>query len=405
MVMLLVLLVSIAAFRKRMKRLHAVFFTLWFLPFLIGYIYSVTRNPVLQDSTMLFGFPFLLMLIFGWLPSIRERKEMAYVSAILALGLIYYVGSYKPYSLTDHFGRLRELVQQTTDWQQAHKNYRTAVFYNVDAPYFIDYYYDKAGRKRENVLGDINNGNSELLSFRKAVDASDADYFIYCWSTKEHPLEIPEIIREKFPYLLQKSEWFNSAWYVFGRSAGMGYIHVDDDVLFSQPSDFSVKNETTSGWSQPCRIFQGETDSALRPLPNSIYTNTAYTVLDSSCNYGPLLHMKLGDLLRHPDNYLALNADIRLSKDAEAILVIEIHRADSLLYWNGRSSKTQLSASDTSDYHHVYFGWPLQEDLKLDDEVRFYIYSANGKAVRVRSITALAQRGHIGVYGERPDFK
>ncbi|MBI3511074.1 MAG: glycosyltransferase family 39 protein [Bacteroidetes bacterium] len=414
---------SAIIFRKNKSKMHLLLFTLWLIPLVVGYIYSVTVNPVLMDSVLLFEFPFLLIFLFGWLPPLdwtnnilKEKKLVATIPAAITLGLLYYVGQYKPYRLTDHFGRLKELVNQTIDWQETAGLNQTDVFYNVDAPYFVDYYYERAGKKKLNVLGTINNGNSELKSFRKLVENSNAEFFIYAWSTKYSPPEVPEIIREKFPYLLKRDYFFNSAFYVFGRSATLSYLHESDDVLWKSDAIF-FPNGDSSQWSKPCNLLLGDTLLAntwngkfiriLQPIQEYVTSPELYsTMLDSSCIYGPLLKMKLGDMLRSPDNILELDADVKLKeKNANAVLVIEIHRGDSLLSWNGRETNTQLSAADTGDYHHVYFGIQLPEGLLLNDEVRFYIYSQNKKPILVRSLTAKAMRGHEGIYGVRSDFQ
>src|SRR5439155_14018147 len=47
-------------FRKtiHITKFHWLALTWFLLPFFIGYYYSILRNPVLQYSTLLFGFPF-----------------------------------------------------------------------------------------------------------------------------------------------------------------------------------------------------------------------------------------------------------------------------------------------------------------------------------------------------------
>lgn len=142
----------------------------------------------------------------------------------LSFLFLFHVTILNPYHLTAHFGRLKELVSTTINWQKKHSNQKVDVAYNVDADYFVDYYYNRFNVKRVNVLSTINNGAADLASFKRIIKNSTADYFVYGWSTKHSPLEIFPIIRERFPYLIQKQEWYNSAIYIFSKTNSVDYF-------------------------------------------------------------------------------------------------------------------------------------------------------------------------------------
>jgi len=58
-----------------------VLFGLWFLlPFLIGYLYSVKVNSVLQYSVLIFSFPFLFLAVFGHL-----KNQKVWLNGVLVL--------------------------------------------------------------------------------------------------------------------------------------------------------------------------------------------------------------------------------------------------------------------------------------------------------------------------------
>lgn len=408
------------------KQILALLF--WILPLLIGYVYSVARNPVLQDSVLLFGFPFLLMLLFSWLPDLYEKKIAPVFPAVIALGLLYYAAGYKPYVLTDHFGRLKELVELATTRQEQNGKLKTDIAYNVDAPYFVGYYYDRLGKKETNVLTTINNGDQELNAFRKLVANSDADYFIYAWSTKYSPLEIPEIIREKFPYLIERNYWFNSAFYVFAKSAEGMYISESTDEIFRscnyfEPQEqYSVtetdKNSSQNSpyWSKPCSV-QLQDSSVLKK--DTIRTNSPYTYswvpgailnydtrLDSACNYSSGLKVRVGDVLINPDNQLMITTNIKLiDENAVAILVIQFERDGKMYSWNGRESGTQTDLQNTKDWQPVYFGMQFPGEVKADDQIRVMLYTKDGKALLVDNLCFKITKGHEGIYGPRPDIE
>ena len=55
--------------KHRPGKRQIVMLLVWILPMIIGYVYSITKNPILQQSGMLFSMPFLLMFVFSWFPN------------------------------------------------------------------------------------------------------------------------------------------------------------------------------------------------------------------------------------------------------------------------------------------------------------------------------------------------
>ena len=443
---------SMVVFRHNFSKMWIFSLKLWAVPLLIGYFYSVKVNPVLQDSCLLFGFPFLLLFIFGLLPDYSQKKFTAAIPAGFSILFLLYVTLYKPFHLTDHFGRLKELVSNTIDWQKKFGADKVNVAYNVDADYFVDYYYNKFGEKRKNILTTINDGKNELFTFRKLVENSDADYFVYGWSTKYSPLEIIPIIQEKFPYVIGKEEWFNSAIYLFSKQPVKNTISVanlfvthnnfsDNSVTINSltaidPKDTLKKYSVTIAdslghspvvkWSDPCKIQLR--DSSLIPTPEQLKrydslqkVNGPFTYswtpapwsflnydirLDSSCIYSPALQMKAGDILKNPDNTILFSTSIKLqNKKSDLIMVIEFERDGKQLYWNGIESTTQVDTTKLAEWQNVYFGIPLPEDLKLSDSVKFYCYTKDGYPILIDYLEVKTLKGHRGIYGPHPDYQ
>jgi len=73
-------------------------FCAWFiLPLLIGYFYSIYKNPVLQYSVIIFGFPFLLLGITGLM---KDKHVVA--NAILSITIMFF-GSATLFSNRQHY--------------------------------------------------------------------------------------------------------------------------------------------------------------------------------------------------------------------------------------------------------------------------------------------------------------
>ncbi|CAN5910701.1 hypothetical protein BH11BAC7_BH11BAC7_00500 [soil metagenome] len=414
--------ITIIISRSRPNKFHALALYFWITPLLIGYLYS-QKSPVLQNSTLLFSFPFLLMLLFAWIPPIEKWKNAFLIPAAFAIVLLGYLTIYKPFHLTDHFGRLKELVTSATKWQERFGAANVDIFYNVDIPYMIEYNYERIDKLPKNVLGTVNNGGKELLEFRSMVENSNANYFVYGWSTKYSPLETLAIIQEKFPYLVEKKCWFNSAVYCYSKLKEEGQKDEKEEINFQSENSFSPAESysvtidsaktPTAIWSDGCGIFLIDTAFVKSNIANGSLVNywvpqvsipDYVELLDSTCIYSPLLKMNVGDILKNPDNEILFTARIKLIDSAAVcILVIEFQRDGKQLYWNGMESSNQVEAGETG-FQNIYFGLRLPKDLRKSDMVNFVCYT-NGKRVLIDYLDVKTLYGHNGIYGPRVNFK
>ncbi len=415
--------VSALLFFKRPNKFQVLTLALWVLPLLIGYIYSHLKNPVLQDSVLLFSFPFLLMFLFSRFPELDNRKITLVFPAVLTLAFLGYVTAYKPFQLTDHFGRLKELVESTVYWQERFDAKTVDVVYNVDGPFMIEYNYERLGKMPLNVLSTTNNGGKDLLEFRNMVENSDAPFFVYGWSTKYSPPEVLAIIQEKFPYLVEKKLWYNSAIYCFTNLKQMGSEGYDNEIYsarqdFLLPSNYVVSSPNrpfntrgAAAWTQPCGVIDNDAGvkvidtmdgKVVQYVPQFAHHYSAR--LDSSCIYSSLLKLNVGDILNNADNEILFTANMKLEDTgAVCIMVIEFQRDGKQLYWNGMESSTQIEIGETN-FQNVYFGLRLPKDIRSTDTVSFFCYT-NGKPLLLDYLEVKTLRGHKGIYGVRPDFE
>ncbi|MFM2016808.1 MAG: hypothetical protein RL007_464 [Bacteroidota bacterium] len=396
-------------FRRTGKRQIAMFF-LWVIPLLTGYFYSIYVNPVLQHSVLLFSFPFLIMLFFSWLPY-DENSIWSYRFAIvMMIPMLWYITAHKPFRLTDHFGRLKEIVEVYERTESEFGNEKVDVMFNVDDPYFIDYY--RKRKRKINVADDhyLRFDGKELLQLREAVQNSTADYFVYGWSTRESYPAAEDIIREKFPCLIEEHEWFNSAVYVFAKLADESE---DNDFRLSVVGNyeciFSKGDTGLYKWPEPCRKVY-YSDSILNNtelLFSFLMQNNSncFMQLDSSCQFGPVLKVCVSDGIVNPDNLIGLSAAIQLENpESEVIAVVEYYREGERLLWTGGSSKHQLDSSDRG-WQNLYFVQRPAVELLKTDSIHAYLYTPNLTPVRVHNVRFFTRDGHRGIYGNRPDYQ
>ncbi|MGL4598964.1 MAG: glycosyltransferase family 39 protein [Bacteroidia bacterium] len=391
--------------KAQFSKYHVLAFFWFVLPLAIGYAYSVWRNPVLQHSVLLFSFPFLLLLVFSsWKSLIRPHASALGLLLVLG-GLFTHTMYLRNYKLTNHFGRLRELVVVKLNLEESHGKENVAAYFNVDAPYFLGYYEKQLGRKMSNVLGTINNGFSELIDIKKAVNTTSANYFIYGWSTRFSPGEAENIILEKFPYLVGRDIWFNSAVYVFSKQPPMA-TNGSNKQIFETQTNFTVPK---AGWAAtiPEMLVQQNTNRQLADSTQqdstTILAETPTLKLDSSHNFSPMFSSKLGKLLFNPDQEIEVIGVARqLSAKNNATLVIQVKRGDSLMFWSGMESRYQVDTTNNAE-KTWYFRTRLPENLRQSDEINVFVWCMKGdlwlESLRVRTWT-----GHTHIYGPRPDY-
>lgn len=199
------------------KKFHSLSLIWFTVPFLVGYFYSVWKAPVLQFSTLIFSFPFLLLFLFSFLNAkfINEK-----ISAALVL-LVLLAGSYstvvgKHYYKVNHFGVFKELAEKTKSWDEKHPDPRIPKLFTLSNPEYINYYFRKLDHDPQITIY-TDNERSRYGSLLQVLDSTTSPYFIYAWTNAVHDYETPALILEKFPQIVERDTFFNSEITLFGK--------------------------------------------------------------------------------------------------------------------------------------------------------------------------------------------
>lgn len=180
-------------------------------PFLVGFAYSRWVNPVLQNSTLLFSFPFLLVLIFsGWND---DRPKITSALAIVLLTVSFSSTVFeKHFFRTNYFGVFKELAATLIEWN-GEINPTALLVGDFNHPFYINYY---LGRNEPLELTLYRTTDEKgLAELKSIVDTSTNEYVIYTWSTINQVPEVEAIIQEKFPIEAKRKTYFNSEVVMF----------------------------------------------------------------------------------------------------------------------------------------------------------------------------------------------
>lgn len=414
---LIILVLTLAAiglifnFRRTGKR-QVVMLLLWLIPMLTGYFYSIYVNPVLQHSVLLFSFPFLIMLLFSWLPYDENSKWSYSYVFVLMIPLLLYITIHKPFRLTDHFGRLKEIVETYINVEEEYGRSKVDVLFNVDANYFVDYYLNRYQHNPDTYWYCMfhTGRNDELQQLLSLVNSSNADYFVYGWSTRESYPAAEDIIRDKFPCLIEKKEWFNSAVYVFKRNNQC--TEYNSSTIFGSRISYAgltyaQHEDSTFHWPTACKEVHDSIPAHVSLVWSWLENNPGnhFMILDSTCQFGPMIQLNVENVLVNPDNEIGFSARIKLTQPAsEVVAVVEFYRGSERLLWTGGSSNQQLDSS-SRDWQNLYFVQRPPVELLKTDSIRAYLFTPNLSTIHVESMRFFTREGHRGIYGNRPDYQ
>lgn len=229
----------------------------WFLlVFCIEYFYSVFVNPIIQYSTLIFVFPFLLIFLFSLLGELSSKIKILIVFAILITGTSTLVFSRKHY-LTFYKQPYQGQVLNTYKYLDMIKDKNNATIELGIQPYFKAYYFKKYNRRFESIYYNSSSGKLDTKAFRKFIQEQTTAYFI----AGNLPLAYLQIIKEKYPYIISKDQGFTYSTCcfsirksnppseeklifvkVFDLSGGKNKI--DSNVEFAEGYSFKIKDIT-----------------------------------------------------------------------------------------------------------------------------------------------------------------
>jgi len=242
---------NISSFNKQKKKRWIL--VIWFLlPIVIGFTYSVLRNPVIQYSMLIFSTPYLFILLFSFHKKITVKKRTVLLGLILLVNILslvygrdYYTNFYKqPY---------QELFKVALVDNKAND-----VFIIDDCiPYYNEYYFDKY----EKVAPYFTKRNSDidLSGFINMVGSIEQDVVVTHALTGEEL----QIVQSYFPYQIGYRYGFTHEIYTFSREKPKD-SNINDRQLIAQ-TDFKnekgmwkdvsrmINYDSTTGSSQ-CRM-------------------------------------------------------------------------------------------------------------------------------------------------------
>lgn len=341
-------------------------------PLVIGYLYSLWVDPVLQYSTLLFSFPFLLIGLLHGLPELAPRNTLLGVGVLVLMGVDglvrerrHYVAFYESkYEAMLHAG-INEIGARGSD----------SALVILDAPAdALGFHLREWGTDLPYV--DARDPALNNVRLDSLLRAAHGRVVIYGGSNGASP-ELVARIQTHFPVLLSR------------RDLAEGQVFRFSD----KPMDVALTDRRELLRAEPPAgaqvVFHVPDDLPVDSMGNWDY---------SGREYGAHIELELDGLVQHAQDRIEIQADLWVPDRTHNVgLVLELKRAGETVFYrtdeldraavvDGKA--TLIVASQPGDA-----GW-----RKGPLELRAYLHNRAGAPLGVVRFNAHVRRGHVWQY-------
>lgn len=213
--MLIVVLIPIIVGNRNADRKIAIRICclVWFVvPLAIAWAYSLLKEPILQFSTLIFSFPFLIIFAFSFFDEKISKKIMTVViSFVMFFGIISLVIDRQYFYQMYHQG----FDQVAVEMKKAQERYTDSigcVSYS-SRTFMAEFYQNRAGINDAKYFSE----NDELYDYQQFIMNCDKNYLAV--GLTDHaaiPWELAAVA--EYPYLVQENAWFTTRYLVLSKT-------------------------------------------------------------------------------------------------------------------------------------------------------------------------------------------
>ena len=187
----------------------------WFvIIFTIAFVYSLYREPILQHSTLIFSYPFVIIVAFSLFKSrtLLPWQTALVVAAILFVGTASLVMERRHYDLMYHQG----FDQIAAEMQQDKEQYGDKIQFatRTEIGEAAEFYQAKTNVENRIVF----NRYTELGDFNRWLsEHKEASMLGFGWTDYASPIWETAAVGN-YPYLVEKKDWFTSRYLTLSKA-------------------------------------------------------------------------------------------------------------------------------------------------------------------------------------------
>lgn len=341
----------------------------FFIPYLVGFHYSREYNPVLQYSVLIFGYSFFMLFIFSF-PDFHNKwwryGLLTLLSAVTAGSTVLPSG--RNYYGVQHFAEYKQLAEDMRDWKELYGQEIVTIVQVNNEFYFR--YYSRPDGKKDVVDRYYHKIPNHFISFEKYLASLNEPYLTYGFTNLYSAPEIPDIIRDYYPFMLERHDYNNAGSFLFSRT-GSGTTFSQEKVV----TDEAVLKT----------VVRDDEDSSVTDSTRNCFLQEFYNIASGQLN----------TIVNQPYNEIHAMARVKVNAPAcNPMLVLSIDRGSENLFWTARefsqqcldmNSWTNLYLAQRSDFKKVDFAkdtysiylWNPGKCEYCIEKVRVYIKAGN----------------------------
>ncbi len=346
------------SFRKQLSK--RLILLIWFItPILIGYIYSVLVNPVIQYSMLIFSTPYIYIVLFSFHRKVPHKVIRLLVFVLLVANVLTLIYQRQHYKVYYH--------------QPYEELFKTALLENDNVTviddcvgYYHEYYFNKFSKEAPFITKkDIGEG---LCVFDSVVSAIKTDYVVTHALTGEEL----SIVKQYFPYQKGYKDGFTYEIYTFCRKPEKGTKESESLVTYDNLTS------KKGNWKDLSDYIVCDS------------TEDTYYYIDNQ-EWGPAIELSFDTILKREAGIIDFSAQIKLNDESgKVLLVIAVTDSDKeTIRWKGINIAEYCPEKDiwtkvtvSSDMHGVIL------NRSYDDKtiIKANVWNVSKKPVKVKDL-------------------
>lgn len=368
----ILMFLSIIVFRERDKSFKTALkhLTIFFSALVIGIIYSIKINPVLQFSVLIFFVPFLIIPITALIRELPFKFNMIIVFGILSIGTFSLISTrgYYQYNYTSPY------LSILSDCRDAQIDETTPAL--IHSHYRITNYYLSSDTRPIHFRWSTSFKNEDEFDQYLQTCVQNSNQFYFGAMSDVKPEFFTRIIHY-YPHIQWQRNYFGATTYLFTK--GKPKLN----MVATKDFDSISKGK----WNN----YKGE---------NSIeqQSNVRYQLKNQEWCLGT--ESLLSPLLKHNNQFLDAKVDVYLEHySAEVVLVLVIIDGNENVQYKASSTKTFLN-KDRRFPVHLTAAIKLS-DIKLSEQmkVKTYIWNPSKSNSIIDNYSLSLREGNPIIYG------
>lgn len=334
-------------------------------PFLIGFFYSKYFNPVLQFSTLVFSFPFLLGFILSTTETLEFKKKTIKLIILFSFAMILTTAINWRYYHESSFGEFKQTAKTLADWT-TEINVDYDVIGNMVDPFYYNYYLKQQNWNDTFLMSSITT-TPDLAVLKNYLKTNDKEQLAFTWANTNNPFELKELIRYYYPKI-EKSKRLNNAEVIIYKKGNksptvFNYQLGFDSLInkFGYPSGSVVTDSTTAN---------------------------SYFQVPAENEYPLVVKDILGkDLPIDSANIVTFMIHFKSEIPPNAIIAISIDNDDGNVKWRG----TDLAPFHSmNEWNMTLVSLYLPEGIGANDKIKAYVWNREKETFLIDDVSFFA---------------